>query len=125
MMILAARAWFNWLVCWGGIVDGDSGEEPYEPQDYDMVILEGHSRFGSSPFLLGLFRPKAAPPLCRFNMERINMAAYTTSERYLLYKIDHIYPTPYIPLSTIINLEPLAGGTFCSLLITCNLYVLN
>jgi hypothetical protein len=46
-----------------------------------MVILDGHSRFGSSPFLLGLFHPKAAPPLCRFIVERINMAAYTTSDR--------------------------------------------
>jgi hypothetical protein len=63
-----------------------------------MVILEGHSRFGSSPFLLGLFHPKAAPPLCRFIVGRINMEAYTMSKRYLLYKMDHIYLTPYIPL---------------------------
>jgi hypothetical protein len=69
------------------MADKDPEDDPHMPRDYDVVILESHSEFGSSPFSLGLFHPKTPPSLCRFIVDKIDNTDYTTGSRYLLREI--------------------------------------
>jgi hypothetical protein len=55
-------------------VDDYAGDKLFVPQSYDVVILESHSKFGASPFTLGLFHPKAPASLCRIIMNKLDEA---------------------------------------------------
>jgi hypothetical protein len=40
-------------------------------QKYGVILLESHSRFGTSPFTLGVSHPRAPRSLCHFIMKKL------------------------------------------------------